>query len=122
MFGFSSHQRIPCTFATGASISSAINVAGANHVSFEFPTFASYVGSATVQVYAQVCKTSDGTFRRVMEQGIYSAGSGILDWEVPFFAGSRTVVCHPAPMFNFVKVELSAVTTASMGCWVHVHE
>lgn len=122
MLGFSSHQRIPCTFATGASCSSAIDVRGANHVSFEFVTFSSYLGASTANVYVQACRSKDGTFRRVVDQGTYSSSVGIDDWEVPSFAGNRTVVCWPAPMFDFVKIELSRVTTASMGCWVNVHD
>lgn len=122
MLGFSAHQRIPITFATGESVSPVINVAGANHVHVEFPTFSVYAGTATLNAYLQASNKADGTFRRVMDQGIYSAGAGVADWEVPAFTGNRTVVCWPAPMFNFVKIELSAVTTAAMGCWVHIHD
>lgn len=121
MWGFNGHQRIPCTFATGATLGSAVNVAGANHVSIEVPTFASYMSVTTANLYIQGCSTSDGTFRRVVDEGVYSAGAGMADWEVPSSLGNRTIICRQATKFDWVKVELSRPTTGSMGCWINIH-
>lgn len=122
MWGFSGHQRIPVTFTTGATSNSAVSVRGFSHVAIEVPTFAAYMGAATANVYVQGCSTINGTFRRIVDEGNYSAGAAIADWEVPSSAGNRTIICRPAARFDYIKVELSAVTTASMGCWINVHD
>jgi hypothetical protein len=121
MWGFSGHQRTGCTFATGATSGSAVFIGGANHVSIEVPTFASYMSVTTANIYIQGSNKSDGTFRRIVDEGNYSAGAGIADWEVPSSTGNRTIICRPAARCDWIKVETSRVTTASMGCWVNTH-
>ena len=121
MLGYEGAQRIPITFATATTLSSAIACRGWNHVNVEVPAFASFVGAASTCLYLQVCETVDGTYRRLMSDGNYSANAGILDWEVPLFTGNRTILCWPAPQFNFVKLELLDATTAPMTCWFHLH-
>lgn len=114
------HQTIAATIATAATSSDAIDITSWDFVAFEIPTFAVGVITATANVYAQVCDTASGTFRRVQDLGVYSGGSGILDWEVPSTTGNRTVICRPASRFNFVKIELSNTATAQVSCVVHV--
>jgi len=121
MVGFEGAQRIPISFATAATLSSAVACRGWNHVNIEVPTFAAYVEAASTCLYVQVAENAADTFRRVKVDGTYSAGAGILDWEVPAFTGDRTILCWPAPQFNFIKVELLNPTTAPMTCWVHLH-
>ena len=122
MWGQSGHQRVTCTFATGmTSACSPVDVRGANHVAIELPTFASYMSVSTANMYIQGCKTSDGTFRRVMDEGNYSAGAAIADWELPSSTGDRVVICRPAARFDYIKPEFSRETTAAMEVWVHIH-
>jgi hypothetical protein len=121
MYGLSGHSVIDASIATGATSSSALFVGGYNHVAIEIPTFSVGVATATANVYVQVAQTSTGTFRRVKDMGVYSASSGIGDWEVPSSIGNYMVVCDPAAKFNYMKVELSNVATAVVSCRVHVH-
>jgi hypothetical protein len=65
---------------------------------------------------------STATYRRIKDEGNYSAGASIADWEVPTFEGDRLVVCRPAARINFIKVELLDVTTNTFGCWVLLHD
>lgn len=121
MVGYNS--RATLTFATGmTSACSPVFTGGSLHVAFEIPTFASYMSVSTANMYVQVCQTTSGTFRRVMDEGNYSAGAAIADWELPSSAGNRVVVCRPAARFDWVKPEFSRVTTCAMEMYVHFHK
>jgi len=124
LLGQYGQKAIPATIGTDASISTAINVTGFNHVAFEIPTFAVGINTASANVYCQVAANAADTFRRVKDVGIYSSNSGIQTWEVPLGVGGYTVVCRPAERFNFVKIELGGTNvtgTAGLAAKVHVH-
>jgi len=122
MIGQHGHFVQEATITTDNLLSTAIFVGGANHVSFEIPTFSVGLNATTSNVFVQVAATSDGTFRRAKDAGIYSASSGIQDWEVPSDAGNYNAVCRPAARFDFIKIELSNTATANVLCNVHVHQ
>ena len=107
------------TFASGASISAACPIEGANRVALEFPAFESLLGAASANAYVQVCETSTGTFRRLVDMGVYSASSGLQDWEIPVFNGDRTVLCRPVVGFNFMKIHLGTAATDGYSATVH---
>lgn len=119
---------IVCNVTAAATVSDPVDISGWNHVAFEIPTFAAYCVSATANVYVQgasvvqFASASSGTYRRIVDVGVYSASSGLQDWEVPETIGSKVVVCRPASRFNFIKIELSKTTTAAMSINVIRHQ
>lgn len=114
------HKRIAATLATATTSSSAIPIRGASKVAIELPLYASGIVTATANVYVQVGMTETGTFRRAVVNGVYSGGSGLLDFEVPSSTGNRTVDCPWLAGFNYMKIELNNVTTATYAAYVHV--
>ena len=125
MFGQERHAVIAATIATDATFSSAIFIGGANKIAIEIPTFAGGISTDSANVYAVVCSTVDGTFRRLKDMGVYSANSGIGDWEVPRTIGNYTVVCNPAVGFKYLKLEIaqgstSMTATAGLAAKIHV--
>jgi len=120
MLGFNGTNRVSASVATAVSVTSAIDIRGANHISLEFQTFTN-MSAASVNCYLQGCSTSDGTFRRVMAEGAYSAGVAIADWEMPANTGNKQVVCWPAPQFDYIKIEYGVSATAPMTAWVNIH-
>jgi len=121
MQGLSGHKTIIATIATGGSVTTAINVTQWNHVSIEVPTYAVGCVTATANIKCLVAKNNTDTFRPVREMGVYSANSGIQDWEIPSSAGNFNAICRPAARFNWVKFQISNTCTANLGCVVHVH-
>lgn len=122
MFGRAGHKVITATIEAGSTEpSSAINVSSWNHVALEVQTFSNGITTSTANVYVKVASTSDGTFRRVQDEGAYSAGVSIADWEVPSSSGNYNVICRPAARYNFIKPEVSNTATASFDIYVHVH-
>jgi len=125
MYGQYGGSRQAVTFTSGASKTSAFDTNGASLISLEFPTFGTLLGTTTANVYiegAQGTKESMTTFRRVVDEGNYSAGAGIADWEVPSTTGNRTIACRPLVRFNYGKIHLSTVATDGMTVWVHKHQ
>jgi hypothetical protein len=122
MLGFDGQTAIVTTVEAAATLSPAFEVTGWNHVALDIPTFSVYCGVATASVYLQGSQSINGTYRRIKDIGEYSAGAGILDWEVPESVGNYLVCCRPAERFNYLKVELSATTTAAMAIGVIVHK
>ena len=120
MLGNNSVRVVDAPIPLGATFSTAVNIDGANKIGLELPTFD--VGSSTdsCNVYATVCDTRGGTYRRVKDMGAYSASSGIQDWEVPSTIGNYTVVCRPVVGFNFMKIEVSVSASAGIAARVHV--
>lgn len=129
MMGFEARsQRIPATFATATTLSTAaIDVRGWNHVAIEVATFSGSLGvtSTCVYVHGAVVSNTTGitgaTYRRIVDEGNYSAGAKLADWEVPTFEGNRTIICRPAARFDAIKIELKDATTAAFGCWINLH-
>jgi hypothetical protein len=66
----------------------------------------------------------DGTtYRQLRAYGVYSAGSGVLTWEIPSSTGDYTAICEPVAGFKYLKIELAgtnaSATAAALGCIVH---
>lgn len=120
MNGLYGDKRIECAIAIDAKISSAVPIKGANKIAIELPTFAIGLITATANVYALVCDTAAGTFRRVVANGVYSGGSGYLDFELPSSAGNRIVDVPWATGFGYLKIETSNTATAAYTAYVHV--
>lgn len=127
MLGYDRQSVVTATVTAAATVSDPVDISGWNHVAFEIPTFAAYCVSATANVYLQgasvvsYASASTGTYRRVVDVGLYSASSGLQDWEVPETIGNRVVMCRPATRLNFIKLELSITTTAAMNINVIRH-
>ena len=129
MFGFNGHRVITATVQSNAVLTNAVPLAGVNHVALEFQTFTVGLITATANAYVlgsykltiRGSGTTYGTYRIIQEDGTYSAGAGILDWEVPSFTGNRTVVCRPAARFDSIKIQLSNTATTTMDVYVHCH-
>lgn len=119
MHGQFVHKTEIATMAIGDKTSRAIPIDGVNRVAIELPTFAIGLITATANVFVQVCETIDGTFRRLKDMGVYSASSGLQDWEMPSTVGGFTVLCRPLAGFNYMKIESSQTATAAYAPTVH---
>jgi hypothetical protein len=119
MRGQSLHQTQVVTFASGASVSAVCPIDGANRVAIEFPSFGNDLAAAAANAYVQVGVAAGGTFRRLQDMGIYSASSGLRDWEIPSFSGDRTVLCRPVVGFDYMKVHLGTAATNGYSVTVH---
>lgn len=113
------HAVRDATISTDTTVSTAINIAGAKKILFEIPTAAVGLSTTTCNIYAQVCNSTDGTFRRIKVQGVYSAGSGILDWETPSSLGNFFVEV-PIAGWNFVKAESNNTASTNFNIKVHM--
>lgn len=120
MRGQHGHQTQVVTFASGESESSACFISGANRIAIEFPAFASLLGANNANGYVKVAQGSGDTFRRLKDMGVYSANSGIQDWETPSSTGGFTVLCRPVVGFDHMKVELSTAATSGYTATVHI--
>lgn len=100
--------------ATGASAFDPINVEGFDRVSLDIQTFAVYCLTASVALSLQGSTTATtSSFRYVKHMGVYSAGSGILNWEVPVGVGNYVVTCEPATNFKWIRPVLLANTATA---------
>lgn len=120
MFGQYGHKRMAVTFTTDTTLTSAFKIKGFNHIAIELTTFAVGISTTTANIYAHVCDTATGTFRRAVVDGVYSGGSGLLDFELPSSTGSRIVDIPWAAGYNFMKLESSKTATATYGAYVHL--
>ncbi len=109
MFTQNSYETV--TLVSGTSMSSDIRIHGAEKVAIELPAFGTKFADATTSVYVYGADAPTSTYRRIQVQGIYSAASGIYDWEVPNNAGNSIVICPPAIGFNYIKVEFYTAAT-----------
>jgi hypothetical protein len=129
MFGFNGHHVVTAVVQSNAVLTSSVPVAGWNHVAIEFQTHTVGLITATANAYvlgayklsSRNTSTTCSTYRIVQEDGTYSAGAGILDWEVPSFTGNRIVVCRPAARFDYIKIQFSNTATTTMDVYVHCH-
>lgn len=107
------------TMATDSLVSRAIPIHGVNRIGIELPTFAASLITATANIFVRVCDTETGTFRRLKDMGVYSASSGLQDWETPSSVGGTNVLCRPVAGFNFMQIESSKTATAAYYPTVH---
>ena len=119
MYGI--HQSLACSFATGVSVSTYVNIEQSQKIAVEFPTFAAgQIASATANFYFQVARSSVDTFRRLQKQGVYSANSGIYDIEIPSNAGNLYAVIDGLEGFNYMKIESTRTATGGYTPIVHI--
>lgn len=122
MLGFSGHKIITGSIAADTTcMGTGVQVAGANHILIEVPTFAVGLITATANVYVKGCATLTGTYRRLATDGVYSAGAGLADWEAPSSIGNKLYFCQPAACVSFIKVEVSNTATAAYSPIIHLH-
>lgn len=113
------HATKVATITTDTTISTAINIAGARGIAIEVPTAEVGLYTATCNIYIQVAQKHTDTFRRLKAMGVYSAGSGIYDYEVPSNAGNFFLNV-PVHGWNYLKVE-SRTSADSTTLKVKVH-
>jgi len=123
MFGDAeAYEKTTATVITDASLTTAVYIAPYSRVAIEVPTFSLGVATINASVALQVAQQSSDTFRTLRTLTINSAGSGILQWEVPLSKGGYTVVCRDLAYYNWCKVEITgtnATGTAGLECVVH---
>jgi len=107
------------SFTTDSTFSTAIFVEGYQFASVEMGDFTSGVVTGTANVYVQAAGTSTtGEFKRVKQMGVYSSGSGILDFEIPSSSGLYFTEI-PAFGKSWIRLEISNSMTASVNAKVH---
>lgn len=119
MRGMYGDKPVVATVASNAKSSTAIYIGGANRIALEIPSFGSDLATATANIFVMGGDTESGTFRRIKDMGVYSATSGINDWEVPSTTGDYLVICDTVLGFGYMKIQLS--NTATNGFLPNVH-
>lgn len=114
------HQILSATIGINSTVAESVFIAEARKVSIEIRTFASGFITATANIFARVAHSDTDTFRRVRDMGVYSASSGIYEWEIPSSEGNFNAVCRPALGYNYLQIETSKTATAALTCYVHV--
>jgi len=112
------------TIADGEALSEAIQVLEYPRVALEIPTFAAGCSTSTTSVEIEGSSTSTtSAFRSVRYMGVYSAGSGIMTWEVNTSSGNYIAVCEPAAYCRYIRIKLSnqTATAAGLACKVHMY-
>jgi hypothetical protein len=119
----SNYKVSTAAIATGASVSDPINTIEYPKVGLEIPTFSVYCETAACAIRIEASSTSTtSTFRPIYHMGVYSAGSGLLAWEVPQGNGNYVVTCEPGAYLKWMRVRLQTnTTTAAMGIGVHLY-
>jgi hypothetical protein len=107
------------TIPADTTFTSAVNIQGCNMIGLELQTFSVFLSTTTANVYLVVCRTIDGTFRRLTCQGVYSGSSGIYNWELPSSTGNMIVNVPQLAGYNYAKVEFSNTCTALATISVH---
>ena len=121
MFGFTGHKTTDVIVASAASLSSYCLTRGYNHVAVEVPAFGTLLAESTANVEVYGCATATGTYRVIKDEGNYSAGASIDNWEVPSTTGNWICVCRPAARFDYIKVHFSTAATDSITATIHLH-
>lgn len=100
--------------ATGASKTDPIPCGNFDRMAIIAQTFAVYCLTASVGLALEGSSTATtSTFRPLYIHGRYSAGSGLLQWEVPVGAGNYMVVVPGAVMSPHVRLSLGANTATA---------
>lgn len=113
------HAIKTATIGTDGSVTTAIGINGFNKIGIEIPTAAVGIITATCNIKVQVAQQSTDTFRPLYAQGVYSAGSGILEWEIPSNIGNL-ITEAPVNGWNFMKIQVSNTATANFQTVVHM--
>ncbi len=119
MNGYGYHGKTVLTFATAAEVSTSMDVREYNRVAIEMASFVSLLATATANVYVQGRFDSTGTYKKIKQMGVYSAVSGLGDWELPSTEGNFLAVCDAALGFADIRFQLSTVATDGAEVIVH---
>jgi hypothetical protein len=114
--------------ASGAQVSDAVQIFGADGIALELPTFTAGLNTASASIYLTGSETATGTFRPIYAMGVYSGLSGLGLWEIPLGAGNYTVQCGEVSkqLPKFIKVNIqgtnATATAAGYTAVVHVYK
>lgn len=102
-------------FASAASKTSQVaEVSGYQFASIQVPAFGTNFATTAVSIKLEGGYTSTtGQLATVKAMGVYSAGSGILDWEVP--GGTGDYVTADVPIWGLNYIRPIADTAATDG-------
>jgi hypothetical protein len=116
------YTTVLANITTANSVTEPVRVDGYSMVSIYAQTFSTYTETASVSLEIEGSQTSTtSTFKAVKHMGVYSAGSGLLNWAVPAGVGAYVVTCDPAPYFRYIRLKLNANTaTASANISVYM--
>ena len=108
--------------ATATTSSTYIAVQGADNVGVEVATFAAYYANANNSLWVQVSETSTtSTFKRLAVMGVYSAASGVDEWNT--LDGTGNVIYNlPQEVtgYKYARMEFNQATTASVAVNFHI--
>ena len=109
----SNYVAVAATITTGKVLSTAVCIAEYTKVLIDCPTWSVGCTTATVALALDGCDTIDGTYRPVYHQGVSSAASGGVLWEILGNAGNM-VAAYDAPVKpKYIKVRLGGPNTAT---------
>jgi len=109
----SNYVAVAATITTGNLVSTAICVAEYPKVMIDCPTWSVGCTTATVALAIDGCDTADGTFRPVYHQGVASAASGGVLWEMLGNAGNFIAAFDVPSKPKYIKVRLGGPNTAT---------
>lgn len=117
-----SHQVVYTTMSTAVTVSTYVQVLGAESVAVEFDTFSVGFDGANNSIYLQVSNTATtSTFKRLQVMGVYSAGSGILDWNVPDNVGNRVFqMPKEVGAYKYARIDTQIATTNAVSVDWHI--
>jgi len=101
--------------AAGDSVSDVFNTTEMAGVAVTVVTFANACATASASLELQVSNTATTTtFKSVKAYGVYSAGTGIMTWEVPASVGAYTVlVPEGVGAFKYMRLRIAGPNTAT---------
>ncbi len=108
------------TFASAASKASEVmEVRGYQFASIQVPAFSTAFGTTAVGVKLEGGFTSTtGQLATVRAMGVYSSGSGILEWEVPESTGNYVTGLVPIDGLTHIRPIANTACTDSIGSFV----
>jgi len=104
---------VAVTITTGNSVSTAVCIAEYNRVLIDCPTWSVGATTATVALRLDGCDTSTGTFRPIFHQGVASASSGGVVWEILGNGGNMIAAYDTPSKPKFIKLRLGGPNTAT---------
>lgn len=116
------HGVIDASIASGATFSTFVKIEGYSGIAIDMPAFGTLLGTNAANVYVNVAADTAATtnFKRLKTLGVYSASSGVDDWEVTETSGPFIARCDAAVGFRWIRVELSTAATDAISCTIHL--
>jgi hypothetical protein len=117
------HNTKDASIASGATFSTFVKTLGYSGIAIDMPAFGTLLGTNAANVYINVAADTSTTanFKRLKALGVYSAASGVYDWEISSTSGPFIAVCDPAVGFAWARVELSTAATDAISCTIHLY-